>query len=109
MPTIIANRFNVAKTWVGHVVPRVKVMLTKTELESRSCIVTPVGRDVFEVLDGSTTFIVNLTHRYYDCIVWDISGIPCKHGIRCILRERQHIDLYGHEAYTISSYLKRMM
>jgi len=40
----IANRFNVAKTWVGHVVPRVKVMQTKTELESRSCIVTPPGR-----------------------------------------------------------------
>jgi len=36
----IANKFNVAKTWVGHVVPRVKVMLTKTELESRSCKVT---------------------------------------------------------------------
>jgi len=96
----------VAKTWVGHVVPRMKVMLTKTELESRSCIVTPTGRGVFEVLDGSTTFTVNLYHRHCDCMVWDISGIPCKHGIRCILRERQDIELYVHEAYTIISHLK---
>jgi len=49
---------------------------------------------------------VNLAQRHYDCMVWDISGIPYKHGIRCILRERQDIDLYVHEAYTISSYLK---
>jgi len=48
----IANRFNVAKTWVGHVVPRMKLMLTKTELESRYCIVTPASRGVLKVLDG---------------------------------------------------------
>ncbi|KAJ8432529.1 hypothetical protein Cgig2_030321 [Carnegiea gigantea] len=43
----------------GHVVPRVKILITKTELESRGCLVTLAGRGVFEVLDGSTTFIVN--------------------------------------------------
>ena len=102
----IANRFNVAKTWVGHVVPRVKVMLRKIEMESRCCIVTPAGRGYFEVLDGKTTFTVNLDHHHCDCMVWDIIGIPCKHGIRCILRERHDIELYVHEAYTISSYLK---
>ena len=47
----IANRFNVAKTWIGHVLPRVKVMLIKIELES-SCIATPASRGVLKVLDG---------------------------------------------------------
>ena len=41
----------------------------------------------------------------YDCIMSDISGIPCKHGMRCILRERQDIDSYVHEAYIIKAYL----
>ena len=81
-------------------------MLMKTKLESRCCIVTSAGRGYFEVLDGSTTFTVDLDHHHCDCMVWDIIGIPCKHGIRCILRERQDIELYVHEAYTISSYLK---
>ena len=74
-----------AKVWVGHVVPRVKVMIMKTELESRCCIVIPTCRGYFEVLNENTTFTANLDHHHCDCMVWDI---PCKHGIRCILRER---------------------
>jgi len=61
---------------------------------------------VFEVLDGSTTFTVNLAQHHCDCMMWDISGIPCKHGIRCILRERQDINSYVHESYTIKSFLQ---
>ena len=102
----IANRFNVGKSWPGHVVPRVKMIITKTELESRGCIVTLAGRGLFEVVDGTTTFTVNLSEHHCDCMMWDITGIPCKHGIRCILRERQDIDLYVHEAYNIKSYLQ---
>jgi len=49
----IANRFKVGKSWPGHVVPRVKMIITKTELEMRGCAVTPAGKGVFEVLDGS--------------------------------------------------------
>ncbi|KAJ8427249.1 hypothetical protein Cgig2_023915 [Carnegiea gigantea] len=59
----IANRFKVAKTWVGYVVPRVKLLLTKTELE-----ITPTDRDVFEALDGSATFIVNLVEHQCNCM-----------------------------------------
>lgn len=89
-----------AKTLSGHVVPKVKLLLTKTELESRSSILTFLGRGMFEVLDDSTTFTVNIVEYYCDCMVWDISGITYKHGIRHILRERQDIELYIHEAYT---------
>ena len=39
----IANRFKVGKSWPGHVVPRVKMIITETELESRGCIVSPAG------------------------------------------------------------------
>jgi len=39
----IANRFKVGKSWPGHVVPRVKMIITKTELESWGCVVTPAG------------------------------------------------------------------
>ncbi|KAJ8444478.1 hypothetical protein Cgig2_024042 [Carnegiea gigantea] len=41
----IANRFKVAKSWPGHVVPRVKMIITKTKLESRGCIITLASRD----------------------------------------------------------------
>ena len=101
-----ANRFKVAKSQPSHMVPRVQMIITKIELESKGCVVTPAGRGLFEVLDGSTTFTVNLAQHHYDCMMWDISGIPCKHDIRCILRERQDINLYVHEADSIKSHLQ---
>ena len=58
----IANRFNVAKTWVDYMVHRVKVMLIKTELKSRDFIVALAGKGMLEFLDASTTFTVNLAH-----------------------------------------------
>ena len=35
---------------------------------------------------------------------WDISGIPSKHAIRCILRERKDLENFVDEAYTIEKY-----
>jgi len=35
---------------------------------------------------------------------WDISGIPCKYSIRCILRERKDLENFVDEAYTIERY-----
>ena len=61
-----------AKSWPRNVVPRVKMLMTKTELESRGCVVT-ASRGVFEVLDGNTTcnttFIVNLVEHHCNCMV----------------------------------------
>ncbi|KAJ8422979.1 LOW QUALITY PROTEIN: hypothetical protein Cgig2_021873 [Carnegiea gigantea] len=39
----IASRCKIAKTWTGHVVPRVKILLTKTKVESMSCISLQLG------------------------------------------------------------------
>jgi len=47
---------------------------------------------------------VNLNTKSCDCKVWDISGIPYKHAIRCILRDRQDLESYVDEAYSVEKY-----
>ena len=54
--------------------------------------------------DGNTNFTINLNTSYCDCMFLDISGIPCKHVIRCILRERLDPEAFVHEAFSIAKY-----
>jgi len=67
MKTIV-DRANIAKQWKGKVVPRVKLLLVKAAKESRACRLTPVGRGIFEVIEGSTQFTINLNTRYCGCM-----------------------------------------
>jgi len=68
------------------------------------CIVIPAGRGLFDVVEGNTHFKVDLNSGCCNCKVWDISGIPYKHAISCILRDRQDPESYVHDAYTIEKY-----
>ncbi|KAJ8446114.1 hypothetical protein Cgig2_000911 [Carnegiea gigantea] len=69
---IIANRFKVAKFWSGIMVPRVKFLLVKGELSSRECTITLAIWVIFEVLDGVTSFVVDLNVHHCDSMVQDI-------------------------------------
>ncbi|KAJ8422237.1 hypothetical protein Cgig2_012331 [Carnegiea gigantea] len=38
------GKIRLAKSWPGHIVPRVKMLLAKTEVESRGCMVSPARK-----------------------------------------------------------------
>ena len=82
-----------------------KLLLVKAELSSIECVVTPIGMGLFEVLDGVTSFTVDLNVRHCDYMAWDINGIASKHRARCILGERLDIESFVNPSYTIKSYL----
>jgi len=48
----ISNRAKLANQCKGRVVPRVKLLLVKTEKESRGCRLTLFGKRVFKVIEG---------------------------------------------------------
>ena len=78
----ITNGFKVAKSWPSVVVTRVKLLLVKVELSSRDYVVTLASRGIFKVLDGVTSFTVDLNAHHCDYMVWDFTSIPYKHGVR---------------------------
>lgn len=56
-------------------------------------------------MDGITSFAMDLNQHHCDYMVGNITGVPHKHGARCILGERPGIELFVHPTYIIKSYL----
>ncbi|XP_021759561.1 uncharacterized protein LOC110724451 [Chenopodium quinoa] len=64
-----------------------EVLETRSE-ESRLCHVTAAGGREVEVKDGHVKFPVTLQTMTCGCGKWQGSGIPCRHGLRVIYRQR---------------------
>ncbi|XP_019427184.1 PREDICTED: uncharacterized protein LOC109335506 [Lupinus angustifolius] len=60
-----------------------KVLNTNMQ-DGRFCTVTYAGREEFQVIDGHTTFVVNLMLRSCGCNYWLVSSLPCKRTCSCI-------------------------
>jgi len=59
---------------------------------------------VFEIIEGAIQFTVDINTHQCDCMVWVISGIPCKQAARCILSERLDLESFVNEAYIEEKY-----
>ena len=101
------KRFEKAQSWEGKVVPYVDKQLKLIEGESRNCSsIIHAGRGEFDVTEGKTNFTVRLSDRFCDCQRWQISGIPCKHVARCILRVKHKLEDYCDDCFKVENYRK---
>ncbi|KAL0464005.1 UNVERIFIED_CONTAM: hypothetical protein Slati_0288100 [Sesamum latifolium] len=60
----------------------------------------------FEVHDQNVNYIVNLKGETCNCMVWDISGIPCKHAALGIAHRREDIESYTDNRFSTAKYMK---
>lgn len=72
--------------------------------DSRFCRAYPAGDGEFEIKDGNSTLPVSLNNHTCLCNVWQLTGIPCKHGMRAILFASQDPLKYVHEWYSVKRY-----
>ena len=49
---------------------------------------------------------VNINERTYDCKVWNLSGIPCKHAIAVLINKRADLESYCDFSKTKEFYIK---
>ncbi|KAJ0046703.1 hypothetical protein Pint_04754 [Pistacia integerrima] len=68
------------------------------------------GSDEFEVVDNnclpSRRYILNLQSQTCDCGMWQLSGVPCLHAVRCLLfRNIRNMEDYVDSSLRITSYL----
>ncbi|KAF1896640.1 hypothetical protein Lal_00034339 [Lupinus albus] len=87
-----------------NITPNIRKILNINMQDGRFCTVTYVGREEFQVIDGHTTFVVNLMLRLCSCNYWLVSGLPCKHVCSCIAYMRVDVEKYCDEAYYKSKY-----
>ncbi|KAJ8424734.1 hypothetical protein Cgig2_010034 [Carnegiea gigantea] len=62
--------------------------------------------DDFDVVEGCTNFTVKLKEHFCDCKKWQITGLPCKHGARCILRMKGQLEDYCAPCFSTDNYRK---
>jgi len=70
------KRFEKANTSDSLVSPKIKKTLDLIQQDSRFCKVIEAGDYEYQIVDGFTTFVVNLIIKTYACGYWKISN--CK-------------------------------
>ena len=89
----------------GSMYPNVQNKLEKLKMESRSFSAMPSSRFKYEVDNYYERHVVDLTKKECSCRIWDLTGIPCKHGIAAIYKNLEHSEDYLHDCYLKDVYI----
>ncbi|XP_078444851.1 uncharacterized protein LOC144713990 [Wolffia australiana] len=87
--------------------PRIKEMVERNKLESRTCFLKPAGCRQFEVSNMRNRFVVDLRAGTCSCRYWRIRGVPCCHAIACIHWNKEDpadyvVDWLKRDAYELA-------
>ncbi|XP_065637659.1 uncharacterized protein LOC111988740 [Quercus suber] len=83
---------------------RVRLMTKQTIQKAES--VTPLGRFMYEVDNGRERHVVDLVRKACSCRIWDLTGLPCKHGISAIVKNLEKVEDYVHPYYLKETFVE---
>ncbi|XP_057538073.1 uncharacterized protein LOC130815599 [Amaranthus tricolor] len=83
-----------------NIVMRVQVLCN----ESRFCRALMSSPVQYEVMEGKSTLLVSLNQHTCLCNVWQLTSIPCRHGMRTIFHEGFDPQSFVHEWYSVQKY-----
>ncbi|KAL2896048.1 Tagatose-6-phosphate kinase [Bienertia sinuspersici] len=86
----MATRRQACQQWErGDMCPNIINRVKTLCYESRTCKALLSKEGEYEVLNGKSSLTVNLHNHTCLSNAWQVSKIPCKHGMRAILEDRQ--------------------
>ena len=85
--------------YTGKVCPNIQDKLEKLKHESIPFSATPVGIFMYEADNGHERHVVDLAKKACNCRIWDLTGLPCKHGISAIVKNLEKVEDYVHYCY----------
>ena len=85
--------------YTGKVCPNIQDKLEKLKYESIPFSATPAGSFRYEVDNGHERHVVDLVKKACSCRLWDLIGLPCKHGISAIVKNLEKVEEYVHPCY----------
>ena len=85
--------------YTGKVCPNIQDKLEKLKHESIPFSATLLGRFMYEVDNGRERHVVDLVRKACICRIWDLTGLPCKHGISAIVKNVEKVENYMHPCY----------
>ena len=54
---------------------------------------------MYEVDNSRERHVVDLARKACNCRIWDLIGLPCKHGISAIVKNLEKVEEYVHPCY----------
>ncbi|XP_010536255.1 PREDICTED: uncharacterized protein LOC104811292 [Tarenaya hassleriana] len=90
----IAKRFKEATKCVTEFSPHAMEELEKARKNGGYCMVIPSGHGKYEVMNLGISYSVDLVGKTCACRQWDVTGIPCTHGLAVINQRRDNLSLY---------------
>ena len=75
------------------------------KVDSKSFSTIPLCCFIYEVDTEYERHVVNLTRKCCSCRVWDLTGIPCKHGVATIYKNLERPEDYVHACYRNDAYV----
>ena len=88
------------------VCPNIQDKLEKLKHESIPFNATPSGRIMYEVDNGCERHVVDLVRKACSCRIWDLTGLPCKHGISAIVKNLEKVEDYVHPCYLKETFVE---
>ena len=92
--------------YTGKVCLDIQDKLEKLKHESIPFSATPTSSFMYKVDNGRERHVVDLTKKACSCRIWDLIGLPCKHGISAIVKNLEKVEDYVHPCYLKETFAK---
>ncbi|XP_058212292.1 uncharacterized protein LOC131324362 [Rhododendron vialii] len=99
------ERFHFIQKFSGLICPSIQKKLEKKKAKARDCDVLYAGGTIFEVTTYFKTYVVDIGRHSCTCRQWDLTGIPCKHGIAAIWIDKREPEEFVHQCFHISTFI----
>ncbi|XP_048564917.1 uncharacterized protein LOC125545096 isoform X2 [Triticum urartu] len=100
------SKLQEALKWPGTICPKIRKKLDKNVEFARTCYASPAGLGIFNVNDRGVDYGVDYQLRKCSCRRWDLSGIPCSHGVAALRYDKINPEDYVKSCYSIATYRK---
>ena len=74
------------ENFTSDICPNIVQKLEQLKVDSKSFFAIPSGCYIYEVNNEYERHVINLTRKCCTCRVWDLTGIPSKHGVAAIYK-----------------------
>ena len=92
--------------YTGKVCLDIQDKLEKLKHESIPFSATPTGSFMYKVDNGRKRHVVNLIRKACRYRIWDLTGLPCKHGISAIVKSLEKVEDYVHSCYLKETFVE---
>ncbi|KAK9998999.1 hypothetical protein SO802_018602 [Lithocarpus litseifolius] len=101
---IYSKRTKIEK-FTSDICPNIIQKLEQLKVDSKSFFAIPSGFFIYEIDNEYERHVVNFIRKCCSCRVWDLTGIPCKHGVAAIYKNLERPEDYVHACYRKDVYV----